>query len=425
MAVGAGSGTPVIHDLGSGLLMDSTALGLPHEPTPADSVAAGVDLVAFSGDKLLGGPQAGWLVGRGAAVAAAKAHPLCRALRCDKVTLAGLEATLALYRDPDRARERIPALRMIGAGPEELRRRAEAVLAAVGGGAEAGLGAEIADGWSLVGGGTFPGCAPAQRGDPPGRGRGRGRVAGGVARPRPPGRRAEPQGAGRHRSAYGRTARGRDRRGGAPVDSGDDLPGRVASRARSSRRARWSPGGVRGPGRDDHRGPALHRGPRRSRPDPRVPPKRSSRLRALGFALVIVTNQSGIGRGLYTLADYRRVAAETDRQLARAGVAADATYFCTDAPGGDPETTCRKPSPVLYRQAARDLGLVLAGSYFVGDKLSDVLPAAELGGTGILVRTGHGAAEEARVIDGGVPEASFHVTDDLAGAAQLIERLES
>ena len=154
-------------------------------------------------------------------------------------------------------------------------------------------------------------------------------------------------------------------------------------------------------------------------------PEALIRLRALGFALVIVTNQSGIGRGLYNLADYRRVAAETDRQLARAGVAVDATYFCTDAPGGDPETTCRKPSPVLYRQAARDLGLVLAGSYFVGDKLSDVLPAAALGGTGILVRTGHGAAEEPRMIDEGVPDASFHVTDDLAGAAQLIERLES
>ena len=169
VAVGAGSGTPVIHDLGSGLLIDSAALGLPHEPTPAESVAAGVDLVAFSGDKLLGGPQAGVLVGTRAAVAAAKAHPLCRALRCDKVTLAGLEATLALYRDPDRARERIPALRMIGAGPGELGRRAQAVLAAVGGQAgEAGegggaarapgprLAAEIAEGWSLVGGGTFP-----------------------------------------------------------------------------------------------------------------------------------------------------------------------------------------------------------------------------------------------------------------------------
>ena len=174
------------------------------------------------------------------------------------------------------------------------------------------------------------------------------------------------------------------------------------------------------------------------------------RLRALGFALVVVTNQSGIGRGLYTLADYRRVAAETDRQLAEAGVTTDATYFCTDAPGGDPETTCRKPSPVLYRQAARDLGLVLPGSYFVGDKLSDVLPAATLGGTGILVRTGHGAEAEERMTEemrmdaakvaeedpakvaeetGMAPEsrteAGWRIADDLAGAAQLIDRLES
>ncbi len=179
----AESGTPVIHDLGSGLLVDSASLGLPHEPTPAESVAAGVDLVAFSGDKLLGGPQAGVLVGTREAVAAAKSHPLCRALRCDKVTLAGLGATLALYRDPERARERVPALRMIGVPVAELRRRAEAVVAAVGGegggvregggpGAEAQVGAEaadaaagasrtplnaeIAEGWSLVGGGTFP-----------------------------------------------------------------------------------------------------------------------------------------------------------------------------------------------------------------------------------------------------------------------------
>lgn len=149
------------------------------------------------------------------------------------------------------------------------------------------------------------------------------------------------------------------------------------------------------------------------------------RLRTLGFALVVVTNQSGIGRGLYTLADYRRVAAETDRQLERAGVRVDATYFCTDAPGGDPETTCRKPSPVLYRRAARDLGLALRGSYFVGDKISDVLPGPACGGTGILVRTGHGAVEEERIARRGEGAADWLVADDLAGAAELIERLES
>ena len=154
-------------------------------------------------------------------------------------------------------------------------------------------------------------------------------------------------------------------------------------------------------------------------------PEALLRLRALGFALVVVTNQSGIGRGLYTVADYRRVAAETDRRLERAGVVVDATYFCTDAPGGDPRTTCRKPSPVMYRQAAHDLGLALAGSYFVGDKVSDVLPAAALGGTGILVRTGHGATEEKRGATEGGPTPDWRVTDDLAGAAALIERLEA
>lgn len=157
--LGAGQGVPVIHDLGSGLLADGEALGLPHEPTPAGSIAAGVDLVAFSGDKLLGGPQAGVLAGTEGGVARARSHPLCRALRSDKVTLAGLEATLSLYRDPARARERIPALRMIGTPRARLERRAEAVLAAVGGrgaGLRRALRAEVVAGESLVGGGTFP-----------------------------------------------------------------------------------------------------------------------------------------------------------------------------------------------------------------------------------------------------------------------------
>ena len=143
------------------------------------------------------------------------------------------------------------------------------------------------------------------------------------------------------------------------------------------------------------------------------------RLRAMGFALVIVTNQSGIGRGLYTLADYHRVAAEAERQLAGAGIVMDGTYFCPDAPGGDPHTTCRKPSPVIYRRASADLGLATAGSYYIGDKRSDVLPAQTLGGTGILVRTGRGAEHEPEVGE------SFQVVDDLAAAAALIERLES
>ncbi|MDE2762639.1 MAG: L-seryl-tRNA(Sec) selenium transferase [Gemmatimonadota bacterium] len=160
VALGAETGVPVIHDLGSGLLADSAELGLPAEPTPAGSVAAGVDLVAFSGDKLLGGPQAGILAGTRAGVGRARAHPLCRALRCDKVTLAGLEATLALYRDPGRARARIPVLRMIAARAEELGSRAGRVAEGV---AErraargaAPLAADVVQGESLVGGGTFP-----------------------------------------------------------------------------------------------------------------------------------------------------------------------------------------------------------------------------------------------------------------------------
>lgn len=143
------------------------------------------------------------------------------------------------------------------------------------------------------------------------------------------------------------------------------------------------------------------------------------RLRALGFALVTVTNQSGIGRGYYTLGDYHRVAAEVDRQLLAAGIVMDGTYFCPDGPGGDPETTCRKPSTVMHRRAAADLGLATTGSYFVGDKQSDVLPARALGGTGILVRTGHGAAEQASL------DPEFRVADDLLSAAGLVERLEA
>ncbi len=160
VALGAETGVPVLHDLGSGLLVDSAALGLPEEPTPSGSVAAGVDLVAFSGDKLLGGPQAGILAGTGDGVARAKSHPLCRALRCDKVTLAGLEATLALYRNPGRAMERIPALRMIAAPPRELEGRAKALLDAVAvrraDRGAAPLAARVSPGRSVMGGGTFP-----------------------------------------------------------------------------------------------------------------------------------------------------------------------------------------------------------------------------------------------------------------------------
>ena len=158
-ALGASAGVPVVHDVGTGLLAEPRALGLQDEPTPAASVAAGAHLVVFSGDKLLGGPQAGLLVGGATHVGRAKDHPLCRALRCDKAALAGLEATLALYRDPERALREVPVLRMLATPEAALRRRAAEVLkqAAAGARGDFAANASIASGESVVGGGACPG----------------------------------------------------------------------------------------------------------------------------------------------------------------------------------------------------------------------------------------------------------------------------
>jgi len=141
-------GLPVIQDLGSGCLLP----GFPDEPTVPQSVAAGADVVTFSGDKLLGGPQAGILVGRAQWVDPLKKHPLARALRVDKLTLAALEATLTAYLDPRRARSELPTLRMLTEGPEALRRRGEALLALL-----EGLPAELVPTEDPAGGGSLPG----------------------------------------------------------------------------------------------------------------------------------------------------------------------------------------------------------------------------------------------------------------------------
>ena len=152
--LGAELGVPVVHDQGSGLLVDPERVGLPAEPRPTESLAAGADIVAFSGDKLLGGPQAGILLGKAEWINEMRKNPLCRAVRVDKTALAGLEATLQLYRDPEGALREIPVLAMLAATPEALRKRAEAVATTL---AAAGVACEAVETSAVVGGGTFPG----------------------------------------------------------------------------------------------------------------------------------------------------------------------------------------------------------------------------------------------------------------------------
>jgi len=141
-----------LYDLGSGLMMNLSAWGLSGEPTVPEAVATGADLIVFSGDKLLGGPQAGILVGSVAAIGACRADPIARTVRADKFTLAALEATLALYREPETARREIPVLRMLTEDLDGVKMRAQALLQGVG------TKAELIEGDSEVGGGSFPGA---------------------------------------------------------------------------------------------------------------------------------------------------------------------------------------------------------------------------------------------------------------------------
>lgn len=153
VALGETSGVPVLHDVGSGALLPTERYGLAHEPTPQESINAGVGLVFFSGDKLLGGPQAGIVVGKRDLVAQLERHPLARAVRIDKMSLASLTATLAHYVMGE-AETRVPVWRMISAKADDVRRRGEKWLAIV---AANRVAARVEPARSAIGGGSLPG----------------------------------------------------------------------------------------------------------------------------------------------------------------------------------------------------------------------------------------------------------------------------
>jgi L-seryl-tRNA(Ser) seleniumtransferase len=147
---GRARGVPVLYDLGSGCLLHTERFGLAHEPMPQEAIAAGADLVFFSGDKLLGGPQAGIVVGKAELVKKLEKHPLARAIRCDKVTLAALVATLSHY-VKDEATRKVPIWRMVSATLDSLRPRAESYAKA------AGAHGNVVEAQSAIGGGSLPG----------------------------------------------------------------------------------------------------------------------------------------------------------------------------------------------------------------------------------------------------------------------------
>lgn len=156
VALGNESSIPVIEDLGSGVLIDLSKYGLEYEPTVQDSVDAGVDIITFSGDKLLGGPQAGIIVGKKEYIQVMKKHPLNRAFRIDKFTIAALEGTMKLYLSEEKAVENIPTLKLLTQNIEEIESRAKLLLEKLHLTDKSDIDIEIVDELSQVGGGSMP-----------------------------------------------------------------------------------------------------------------------------------------------------------------------------------------------------------------------------------------------------------------------------